>query len=220
MDNLVDIKNLKKGYGNKVILNNVDFSIKNGEMVTITGKSGCGKSTFLNMVGLLDKPDSGEYLFAGKSVTKGIGRMERIRGEEIGFIFQSYCLLDNLSVMDNILMPFCYNDTRINTTLKKKIDEYLEKFDLKELSKHKAKYLSGGEKQRVSVVRALAKEPSLIVADEPTGNLDLENSKIIFDELKKISRMGKAVIVVTHNEEIFRNVDKKYCLRNGELKNE
>lgn len=117
-------------------------------------------------------------------------------------------------------MPFCYNDTRINTTLKKKIDEYLEKFDLKELSKHKAKYLSGGEKQRVSVVRALAKEPSLIVADEPTGNLDPENSKIIFDELKKISCMGKAVIVVTHNEEIFRNVDKKYCLRNGELKNE
>ena len=98
MDNLVDIKNLKKGYGNKVILNNVDFSIKNGEMVTITGKSGCGKSTFLNMVGLLDKPDSGEYLFAGKSVTKGIGRMERIRGEEIGFIFQNYNLIESLTI--------------------------------------------------------------------------------------------------------------------------
>lgn len=220
MDSLVEIKKLKKSYGQKNILNNVDFSIKKGEIVTITGKSGCGKSTFLNIVGLLDKADSGEYLFEGKNVTKGIGRREKIRGEKIGFIFQSYCLLDNLSVLDNILMPFCYNSTKIDDELKKNIEEYLEKFNLQEISKRKAKYLSGGEKQRVSLVRALAKNPSLIVADEPTGNLDPDNSRIIFDELKKISRMGKAVIVVTHNEEVFKNVDKKYCLHNGELKDE
>ena len=220
MDRLVDIKNLKKSYGRKIVLNNLDFSISRGEMVTITGKSGCGKSTFLNIVGLLDKADSGEYFFEGETAVKGAGTMEKIRAEKIGFIFQSYCLLDNLSVMDNILMPVCYNNIKIDRKYRKKIEEYLEKFNLKELSGTKTKYLSGGEKQRVSIVRALAKEPSLIVADEPTGNLDSENSGIIFDELKRISHLGKTVIVVTHNGEVFSNVDRKYRLCDGVLKNE
>lgn len=219
MDNLVEIKKLNKSYGKKNVLNNLDFSIGRGEMVTITGKSGCGKSTFLNIVGLLDKADSGKYFFEGKTAIRGNAVMEKIRGEKIGFIFQSYCLLDNLSVMDNILMPVCYNDIRIDNKFKVKIEEYLEKFALKDLSKVKAKYLSGGEKQRVSIVRALAKEPTLIVADEPTGNLDSENSGIIFDELKRISQIGKTVIVVTHNGDVFKNVDRKYRLCDGALKN-
>lgn len=220
MGKIIEISNLKKKYGKKTVLDNFDFSIDRGEMVTICGKSGCGKSTFLNIVGLLDKPTEGEYLFDGKPVLNNINRMQNIRAHKIGFVFQAYCLLDNLSVMDNIMMPFLYNELKIDKNVKLSIDEYMEKFGLSELANKKVKYLSGGEKQRVSVLRALAKDPSIIVADEPTGNLDPENSEIIFRELKSIACRNKSVIVVTHDENTFVEVDKRYRLHDGKLENE
>lgn len=173
----------------------------------------------LNVVGLLDDFNEGIYCFRDHNVNKPFMR-NRLRVQELGFIFQSYCLLDNLSVTDNLLMPVLYSNREINKELKQQISYYLDLFQLKHLKNEKAKVLSGGEKQRVAIARALLKKPSLILADEPTGNLDAVNSKIIYDELKKLAKAGTAIVTVTHNPELFREVDSSYILKEGRLHNE
>lgn len=217
MKEIVKLSGIEKKYGERTIISNLDLVVNKGEFISITGKSGEGKTTLLNLIGLLDSFQNGNYLFEGNDVSKSLGRKTEIRSKSIGFIFQDYCLLENLSVLDNILMPFFYSDVEITKNLYAKANEYLEKFGLMKLRKTKAKFLSGGEKQRVSIVRAMLKEPSLILADEPTGNLDPENSQLISSELKNLSRMGTAVIVVTHNQNVFENVDTKYKLSGGRV---
>ena len=217
MKEIVKLSGIEKKYGERTIISNLDLVVNKGEFISITGKSGEGKTTLLNLIGLLDSFQNGNYLFEGNDVSKSLGRKTEIRSKSIGFIFQDYCLLENLSVLDNILMPFFYSDVEITKNLYAKANEYLEKFGLIKLRKTKAKFLSGGEKQRVSIVRAMLKEPSLILADEPTGNLDPENSQLISSELKNLSRMGTAVIVVTHNQNVFENVDTKYKLSGGRV---
>lgn len=217
MKEIVRLNGIEKKYGERTIISNLDLVVNKGEFISITGKSGEGKTTLLNLIGLLDSFQNGNYLFEGNDVSRSLGRKTEIRSKSIGFIFQDYCLLENLSVLDNILMPFFYSDVEITKKLYAKANEYLEKFGLTRLGKTKAKFLSGGEKQRVSIVRAMLKEPSLILADEPTGNLDPENSQLISSELKKLSQMGTAVIVVTHNQNVFENVDTKYKLSGGRV---
>lgn len=217
MKEIVRLNGIEKKYGERTIISNLDLVVNKGEFISITGKSGEGKTTLLNLIGLLDSFQNGNYLFEGNDVSRSLGRKTEIRSKSIGFIFQDYCLLENLSVLDNILMPFFYSDVEITKKLYAKANEYLEKFGLIKLRKTKAKFLSGGEKQRVSIVRAMLKEPSLILADEPTGNLDPENSQLISSELKKLSQMGTAVIVVTHNQNVFENVDTKYKLSGGRV---
>lgn len=217
MHKLVEIKNVKKSYGKKMVLDEINLSIEQGEFVLISGKSGCGKSTLLNIIGLLDEFDKGEYIFNGVNVFKGFGVRERIRAYDIGFVFQSYCLLDNLSVKDNVLMPLFYNNTRINKECMNTMERYFEVFGLSKLRNTKVKYLSGGEKQRTAIVRAIVKNPALVVADEPTGNLDPINSKIIYKELGKLTELGKSVLVVTHNKDVFKNVCSKYKIEDGKI---
>ncbi len=202
----------------KEVLKDINLAVCEGDFVTVMGKSGCGKSTMLNIIGLLDHISSGEYYFKGCLVSRPkFGMHVKIRADEIGFVFQSYCLLENLSVQDNALLPFLYNNHKINRLLMDNLERYMEIFGLLECRNKKVKLLSGGEKQRVAIIRALIKNPSLIVADEPTGNLDPENSKIICRELQQLSEMGKAVIVVTHNQEVFQNIGKMYTLEEGVL---
>lgn len=215
---VIEIRGLCKSYGTKEVLSDLELSVNSGEFISIQGKSGSGKSTLLNIIGLLETFTKGNYLFEGNDILKsGFMPRNKLRAEKLGFIFQSYYLLDNLSVEDNILMPLLYSNTRIDGKLKARLESYLKEFDLADLRDQKAKNLSGGEKQRTAIIRALIKDPDVIVADEPTGNLDPENADTIFKALRDLVTAGKTVIVVTHNNMTFDKVDKKYYLIGGKL---
>lgn len=218
MENIIEIEGVTKSYGNKCILRNIDLNIDYGDFTLITGKSGCGKTTLLNIIGTLDTYDGGRYIYKGKNTSKYAIR-ENLRANEIGFVFQSYGLLENHTVVDNIIIPLFYNNMKITRKTYCIIDDYVNKFGLGDVSHTKVKYLSGGERQRVGIIRALMKDPSLILADEPTGNLDPDNSILIAKELKELSQNGKAVVVVTHNSEFFSNPTHKYTIENGVLVN-
>ncbi len=204
--------------GKRNVLDNIQFSVQHGEFALIEGKSGSGKSTFLNIVGLLDTPTKGDYFLDGKRLnTKRIHSFSRIRSERIGFIFQSYQLIEKLSVKDNILLPYLYMKNNIDSTVLQKMDEMLCRFNLLDMKNKEVALLSGGEKQRVAIARAIIKKADIIIADEPTGNLDAENSKIIVEEFKVLKEQNKAVIVVTHNPYYFTCADRNYTLDKGRL---
>lgn len=220
MKRIVDIRNIRKTYdGNRYVLNGLNFSLDAGEIATIRGASGCGKSTFLNIVGLLDNYTDGEYYFIGTPIfPQKLNSYYNLRAEDIGFIFQSYCLIDKLDVRDNILMPFLYNKERINSNVTKRLEQLLEDLNISHLIDKKAGLLSGGERQRVAICRAMLKKPSLIIADEPTGNLDEKNTNLVVEAINKISAEGTAVIVVTHNNNISFKNETKYTLDGGVLR--
>lgn len=211
------IEHMQKSYKNKQVLRDINLTIHSGELAVITGKSGCGKSTLLNMIGLLDYFDSGKYMLNGISITNKARLRERLRAENIGFVFQAYDLLDQLSVRDNILMPYLYNKKPISAQIRSQLQDYLKLFHIEGLEDTKCKFLSGGEKQRVAIVRAILKNPQLIVADEPTGNLDPENAYQIFQEFAHVAAEGKMVIVVTHNQEVFGNANRHLIMEGGVL---
>lgn len=219
MNNLVEMSCIKKTYdGKKNILSDLDFSIQAGEIATILGASGCGKSTFLNIVGLLDNVTEGNYLFNGKKIKKNkLNSYYQQRAKDIGFIFQAYCLIESISVKDNILMPFLYNGLPCNRDVIQRLDILLNKFNLTHLINNKASLLSGGERQRVAIARAMIKKPKLIIADEPTGNLDDANAKLIIDAFQDISNQGTAIIVVTHNKYLSFGSGATYKLEGGKL---
>lgn len=213
----IDMWGIGKCYGEKQILHNLNLTVKEGEFIAIMGKSGCGKSTLLNIIGLLDSYQEGTYRLFGKDIKeKGVSG-KRMRAENIGFVFQAYCLLDNLSVEDNVLMPLLYGKQRIDNDLQEQMKNYFDQFRLRGLEHTKTKCLSGGEKQRVAIVRALLKNPRLIIADEPTGNLDPENAYLIAEQLRKLTNEGKTVVVVTHSPDYFQIADRHLMLEEGAL---
>lgn len=222
MSELISISDLRKTYdGKRYVLDGLNFSLKNGEISTILGASGCGKSTFLNIVGLLDNYTSGEYLFCGKNIEpKKLNDYYKYRAQDIGFIFQAYCLIDSLSVKDNILMPFLYSGVGITSSVNDTVDLLLDSFDMLNLKNKKVSLLSGGERQRVAIIRAIIKEPKLIIADEPTGNLDEANTRLVVDAFRNIAKKGTAVIVVTHNKYLSFDMGRTYTLRGGKLYDE
>lgn len=218
--NFLSVKNIKKNYvldsKNLEILKGTNLSIKQYESVAIMGKSGSGKSTFLQIIGGLDKPDNGEVIFKNNSIySKNKNFISNYRNKEIGFIFQSYHLLPDLNVYENIILPSSISS---NSHIKKKMTQLINELNLNDRIYHKPHELSGGEKQRVAIARSLINDPSLILADEPTGNLDDETSKIVLDYLfKAVSNHHKSIILVTHSKSVAKYCNKKYNLFNGEL---
>lgn len=214
----IELADICKSYdgGQTKVLEHLSLKLEQGTVTTVHGRSGSGKSTLLNILGLLDSFDSGTYLFEGKSMGQNDRDDRAVRREKIGFIFQNYALVETASAEENILMAARYSKQDF-TILQRRMKDLLERFSLTPLSQKRVSLLSGGEKQRIAIARALVKAPLLILADEPTGNLDEENASVINDVLKTYAEDGHIVLIVTHNPHIFRNVDRRIGLERGVL---
>lgn len=200
---MIKLENLSKVYRTDEIestaLNQVSFEIEKGEFVSVMGPSGCGKSTLLNILGMLDKPESGSYKFQGTEVS-GLNEKGRsvVRKQNIGFIFQNFNLIDELTVFENIELPLIYN--KINAAERKeRVNKLIEKIGISHRSAHFPQQLSGGQQQRVAVARALITNPPLILADEPTGNLDSSHGNEVMELLCNLNEAGTTIIMVTHS---------------------
>ncbi len=180
-------------------LNRVNLEVAKGEFTSIMGPSGCGKSTLLHILGLIDNPDGGKYWFLGEDVSSYSERQRaNLRKENIGFVFQSFNLIDELSVFENVELPLIYTRVPANDR-KKKVEEVLEKMDMAHRAKHFPQQLSGGQQQRVAVARSIVNQPNLILADEPTGNLDSENGGEVMKILTGLNDEGTTILMVTHS---------------------
>ncbi len=199
-------------------LKGVSFSIEEGQFVTIMGKSGSGKSTLLNILGCLDTPTSGTYLLDGTSVqSMNKDQRARIRNRKIGFVFQSYNLLANTTAIENVELPLMYNSAISSEERRKRAVEALQTVDLGDRLMHKSNQMSGGQMQRVAIARALVNNPSVILADEATGNLDTRTSFSILKLFQQLHREGRTIIFVTHNSEIASYCERNIVLRDGRI---
>ena len=218
---ILEVKNLTKIYGNDenkvVALDHVSFTVENGEFIAIVGSSGSGKSTLLHLIGGVDKPTSGEVIVNGQNVyKKNENELAIFRRREVGLIYQFYNLIPILTVEENMTLPVLLDNKQVN---QEKLDELLRILDLKSREKHLPRELSGGQQQRVSIGRALMNAPSLVLADEPTGNLDSKNSKEIIDLLKLTQKRYKqTLIVITHDERIAMQADRIIVIEDGKIK--
>lgn len=205
------LEHLQKAY-TRPVLTDINLDVTGDSFVTIVGKSGSGKSTLMNILGLVEGYDAGNYTFNGVSI-RNDADYAQLRLENIGFIFQSYNLIPTLTCKENILLPTLYNKRNAVQNL----DELVELLDIAPLLSRRVTTLSGGEKQRVAVARALILDPCLILADEPTGNLDPKNRDIIMDLLRHEHQKGRGVILITHDMEVAQVADEVYVLRDGSL---
>ena len=215
---LIKINNLHRSFGNRTILNGLSFELKESEILAIVGKSGSGKSTFLNIIGLLDNKFSGSYFFANQKIIPNKDYAS-IRNDSMGFVFQSYFLISKHGVLDNILMPLNYKNKKKNDYINQ-INNLAKSLKIEHLLNHDVDDLSGGEKQRVAIARAILLHPKVIICDEPTGNLDVENSSIVLDTLKKEAQLGAGIVIVTHNTVIAQQCDRILFLKDGDLHDE
>ena len=180
-------------------LNNINIEIKHGEFVAVMGPSGCGKSTLLNIIGMLDNPTSGSFWFNGEDVAGyGENRLSEIRKQNIGFIFQSFNLIDELTVRENIELALLYHKVSA-TDRKERAYEVMERMEIAHRANHMPSQLSGGQQQRVAVARAVIAKPHLILADEPTGNLDSQNGQEVMEMLTQLNKLGTTILMVTHS---------------------
>lgn len=222
---MINIKNLEKYYRTEevqtVALNKLSFQVNEGEFVAIMGPSGCGKSTLLNIIGLLDDSDGGSYQFNGTEVSGYNERKRaRLRKHNIGFVFQSFNLIDELTVYENVELPLIYTGVK-PAERKYKVEETLEKMQIMHRRNHFPQQLSGGQQQRVAVARAVVNNPRLILADEPTGNLDSSNGNEVMQLLTELNEQGTTIVMVTHSEydakfshRIIRMLDGKKVTEN------
>ncbi len=206
--NLVEINNLTKKYEKKTILRDISLTVEEGEFVCIHGKSGCGKSTLLNIIGLIEKYDSGSVKLFGNDINRtSIFARQKLIRYKIGYLFQNYALVDDSSVMNNLLMGMKY--IKESDKIKKsKISETLKLVGLDGYEKKMIYKLSGGEQQRVAIARVMLKPSELILADEPTGSLDPENRDIVMDLLKKLNNEGKTILLVSHDVNVVKSADR------------
>ncbi len=200
---IIELKGLTKRYGygdtESFALNDFDLTIKRGEFIMIMGPSGCGKTTLLNIIGLLDRASRGEYLLNGENVASiSARRQAKLRAKKIGIIFQNFNLIEGLPVIENVALPLVYTG-HTKTARLKKASTALKRFHLNEREYYLPYQLSGGQQQRVAIARAIVSDPEIILADEPTGNLDSRSSHIVMEELKAIHEEGNTIIMVTHN---------------------
>nr|WP_294817031.1 ABC transporter ATP-binding protein [uncultured Sphingomonas sp.] len=200
---MLTMRELSKVYRTDTVqttaLDAIDLDIAEGEFVAIMGPSGCGKSTLLNMIGMLDSPSSGSYVFNGKEVA-GLSesKLADVRKESIGFIFQSFNLVDELSVRDNVELALLYHNVS-SSERKRRVEEVMDKVGIAHRAKHRPSQLSGGQQQRVAVARALVASPKLILADEPTGNLDTHHGEEVMRMLQTLNGEGSTIVMVTHS---------------------
>ncbi|MFL6448817.1 MAG: ABC transporter ATP-binding protein [Bryobacteraceae bacterium] len=195
----------------------IHLDIRRGEYVSISGPSGCGKSTLLAILGLLDSPSSGTYILNGKPVQSlKLAERARIRNREIGFIFQAFNLIGDLNVYENVELPLTYRGMG-SAERKKKVHEALERVGMSHRIKHYPSQLSGGQQQRVAVARALAGDPAILLADEPTGNLDSQNGEQVMDLLRELHRGGATICMVTHDPRYARYADRSIHLFDGRV---
>lgn len=219
---VIELKGINKIYkkGNEEVraLEDIDLAFEKGKFYAIMGHSGSGKSTLISILGLMNKFDSGDYLLNEKS-TKDLKELEasKLRMKEIGFVFQEFYLDEYMTALDNVILPMLINKEIDKQNREKIAKDLLKKFKLEGRESHLPHELSGGEKQRVCIARALANNPSIILADEPTGDLDEENEKMIFNYLKELSNEGKCVIVVSHSNEVKNYADILIELKSGKL---
>ena len=219
---VIELKGINKIYkkGNEEVraLEDIDLAFEKGKFYAIMGHSGSGKSTLISLLGLMNKFDSGDYLVNEKS-TNDLKELEasKLRMKEIGFVFQEFYLDEYMTALDNVILPMLINKEIDKQNREKIAIDLLKKFKLEGRESHLPHELSGGEKQRVCIARALANNPSIILADEPTGDLDEENEKMIFDYLKQLSTEGKCVIVVSHSNEVKNYADILIELKSGKL---
>jgi putative ABC transport system ATP-binding protein len=219
MSGIIEAKDLTKMYrrGREEIyaLRNVDFHVEKGEFVSIIGPSGSGKTALLNMLGCLDTPTNGSLKLNGAETTGMKERnLVRLRRENIGFVFQQFYLMPTLSARENIELPLLFSRKNGN---RKRIDEVLQMVGLADRGDHLPGQLSGGEMQRVAIGRAVINNPKIILADEPTGNLDSATSQLIFDLFRDLNRKGLTLVLVTHNLDLARQAQKMYTLRDGQI---
>ena len=198
-------------------LKDIQLDIRKGEFVAISGPSGCGKSTLLAILGLLDTPTAGDYMLNGEAVNGlSIAERSRIRNREIGFIFQAFNLIGDLTVFENVELPLTYRRTSA-TDRKKKAQEALERVGMSNRTKHYPSQLSGGQQQRVAVARALAGNPAVLLADEPTGNLDSKNGKQVMELLSELHENGATICMVTHDSNYTSRADRTVHMLDGQI---
>lgn len=218
---VIELKKLTKTYGEgdaeQTVLNKINLTIEKGEFIAIMGPSGCGKTTLLNILGLLDSADDGDYKLDGKSVDSiSGGKRAYIRSSQIGFVFQNFNLIPSLSVIDNVALPLTYKG--IGKTRRLQLASViLASFHLSEREYYMPWQLSGGQTQRVAIARALVNDPSIVLADEPTGNLDSRSSHVIMEELSEIHRRGNTIIMVTHNPNLTSYASRVIKMIDGRI---
>lgn len=218
---MIKLNNIEKIFRTDEIetmaLSKVSFDINAGEFVAIMGPSGCGKSSLLNILGMLDSPDTGDYFFNGENIARySEAKLSQIRKHNIGFIFQSFNLIDELNVFENIELALLYHDISA-AERKQRVQAVIEKMEIQHRAKHMPSQLSGGQQQRVAVARALVANPKLILADEPTGNLDSARGQEVMLLLKKLNQEGTTIIMVTHSAEHADYAQRRINLFDGKV---
>ena len=219
MKKLIDLRNINKTYRNGdqelKVLKNINLTVEEGEFVAIMGPSGSGKSTLMNIIGMLDRPSTGEYFLGNEDVANlGDKKLAKVRNNQIGFVFQQFFLLSKLNALQNVELPLIYAGVSQGSR-KNLAKQYLEKVDLGTRMTHLPTELSGGQKQRVAIARALVNNPSIILADEPTGALDTKTGEQIMELLTELNAEGKTIIMVTHEPEIAAYAKRQIVIRDG-----
>lgn len=218
---MLKVENLKKSFFTEEIetiaLNGVSFEVKEGEFVAVMGPSGCGKSTLLNILGLLDNPTDGKYILLGKEVG-GLREKERtqFRKGNLGFVFQSFNLIDEMTVFENVELPLVYMGVKASER-KQRVNSILERMNISHRAGHFPQQLSGGQQQRVAIARAVVSSPKLVLADEPTGNLDSKNGQEVMHLLQELNREGTTIIMVTHSQHDAQYASRTICLFDGQI---
>ena len=218
---MLKVDNLKKSFFTEEIetiaLNGVSFEVKEGEFVAVMGPSGCGKSTLLNILGLLDNPTGGKYTLLGKEVGD-LREKERtqFRKGNLGFVFQSFNLIDEMTVFENVELPLVYMGVKASER-KQRVNDILERMNISHRAGHFPQQLSGGQQQRVAIARAVISNPKLVLADEPTGNLDSKNGQEVMLLLQELNREGTTIIMVTHSQHDAQYASRTICLFDGQI---
>lgn len=218
---LIELENVRRTYqvGTEAVhaLDGVDLQIDEGEFVAIAGTSGSGKSTLMHMIGLMDRPDSGQMRFEGQDVTRlSSSAQATLRARKLGFVFQAFNLLPRLTVMENVLLPVTYARAGFQDAKERAVDT-LERVGLSHRAKHRPGQMSGGERQRVAIARALINRPRLILADEPTGNLDTQNVERILTLFKELNAEGQTIILVTHDRDVAATAHRQIRMADGKI---